>query len=1074
VDHSDPVWTGSSNRFYTNQPIRIWFTMPVERACVESFDNISISAITYQGTGTTVDLVSQGYFQPPELDENGTMLLIKPDMEAFPEGIPPNSDITIRLDLNIRYNAYTDIDGGAGLRMARPFTIRYGTTGGPDKSVPQVLHIRGAERETDASLFKPSLPAQTIHYRQNKAELYLLFNAYKPTETPIRDVVIYELPESAATGTMCPVEELFWNAGGSLEALYTRAYADEFLSPPLSGNSRTKVRHSIRSGSAERVELYILPEDMLGNKVTVAEAKAQNYVMPVIIDPPPEPVALARPVYNEAEQRIELRWTAPVDTSLEGVTVLKVEWKKNGVEIGMPNSTIPAVGDSRFAAGAWDVPNINGDNEDEYTIAIRALDGYENFSLSEPVTVRADVNPPKPITGFNAAYNSADQTITVSWNDPGQTDLQDLSISWTKDGVPAGGPVRVGKDARSYTLSGVSNDSAVYRFAIIALDTSGNESAFVETGLSPGGGSLYVPPVTGLAAAYDPAAQAISAGWTNPADQAYTGLTLGWNNGAGVSGSVDLDKTGSYTISGIAPNSGAYDITVTAKNGGIPATAITARVNTTLTPPPVSGLAGAYNSAEETISISWANPAETAFTGLALGWSNGADVVGSADPGKTDSYNITGIANNSGLYTITVRALNGAALSDSAVLQVNTAVTPPVTGLVAAYNPTAQAIAVNWKNPANASAFTGLTLAWDNAEGVSGSIDPGKVSSHAITGIAGNSGVYAISVTVKDGAASSASVVTQADTAVAPSPPETPPVTPPETPPATPPVTGLSAAYDPAARTIAVNWTNPADPAAFTGLTLGWDNAAGGSGSAELGKVSAHTISAIANNTGTYTVTVTAKNGTVPSTPASVAAPTADQRVSAFDLTGFVTAPVVGAAPNTGAIDHAQYTGSVAWQKSDGTGAGGAFAASTAYRALVALAARPGYTFDGVAANVFSYAGAAVTSPAGTGAAIEAAIAFPATPGPADITLVIDRGEGAFSQGTFAVYKTGSPQTQTITVTGTGHSDPRWYVDGDQKGTGNSMVINAGDYAVGGHSLSLVVEKDGGYWSKEIDFSVGN
>jgi fibronectin type 3 domain-containing protein len=96
------------------------------------------------------------------------------------------------------------------------------------------------------------------------------------------------------------------------------------------------------------------------------------------------------------------------------------------------------------------------------------------------------------------------------------------------------------------------------------------------------------------------------------------------------------------------------------------------------------------------------------------------------------------------------------------------------------------------------------------------------------------------------------------------------------------------------------------------------------------------------------------------------------------------------------------------------------------------------------------------------------------TPGTSAITLTIDQGQGLFSQGSFTVSKAGSPQTQTVTVTGTGYSNPRWFVDGNQKATGDSITIEAADYTVGGHSLSLWVEMGGVPWSKEIDFTVTN
>jgi hypothetical protein len=58
------------------------------------------------------------------------------------------------------------------------------------------------------------------------------------------------------------------------------------------------------------------------------------------------------------------------------------------------------------------------------------------------------------------------------------------------------------------------------------------------------------------------------------------------------------------------------------------------------------------------------------------------------------------------------------------------------------------------------------------------------------------------------------------------------------------------------------------------------------------------------------------------------ATPGGDTVVNVFSMDGKVTAPVRGAAPVTAAVDTVQYTGTVVWQKADGTAHTGAFAAS--------------------------------------------------------------------------------------------------------------------------------------------------
>jgi hypothetical protein len=97
-------------------------------------------------------------------------------------------------------------------------------------------------------------------------------------------------------------------------------------------------------------------------------------------------------------------------------------------------------------------------------------------------------------------------------------------------------------------------------------------------------------------------------------------------------------------------------------------------------------------------------------------------------------------------------------------------------------------------------------------------------------------------------------------------------------------------------------------------------------------------------------------------------------------------------------------------------------------------------------------------------------------PGNSPITLTFDQGEGAFSQESFTIRKTGSPKTQQVTVAGSGYSNPLWYVDASLKASSvDSITVNAADYGLGGHSLSLVVETAGGVpWSKEISFTVEN
>jgi uncharacterized repeat protein (TIGR02543 family) len=97
------------------------------------------------------------------------------------------------------------------------------------------------------------------------------------------------------------------------------------------------------------------------------------------------------------------------------------------------------------------------------------------------------------------------------------------------------------------------------------------------------------------------------------------------------------------------------------------------------------------------------------------------------------------------------------------------------------------------------------------------------------------------------------------------------------------------------------------------------------------------------------------------------------------------------------------------------------------------------------------------------------------TPASAISLLFTDTGEGIFSQGVFILKRGGTPSSQGITVNGTWDSI-EWLVDGIRRGTGTesnfSFTVYAAGYTPGGHSLNVIVTKDGVPWSKVLPFEV--
>ncbi|MDR1230937.1 MAG: hypothetical protein LBK61_06000 [Spirochaetaceae bacterium] len=125
-----------------------------------------------------------------------------------------------------------------------------------------------------------------------------------------------------------------------------------------------------------------------------------------------------------------------------------------------------------------------------------------------------------------------------------------------------------------------------------------------------------------------------------------------------------------------------------------------------------------------------------------------------------------------------------------------------------------------------------------------------------------------------------------------------------------------------------------------------------------------------------------ADSGVVTITFPATAAAGENTVVYALNLTALVDKPVKNAEPDTDAINETQYTGSIAWKNSDNSDfTGDTFAAGTVYKAVVTLAAKADYTFDGIAVNAFShaYAASAAGSVANDADSGTVTITFPAT-----------------------------------------------------------------------------------------------
>jgi beta-glucosidase len=103
---------------------------------------------------------------------------------------------------------------------------------------------------------------------------------------------------------------------------------------------------------------------------------------------------------------------------------------------------------------------------------IEAVGGKLNVLISEP-----DTTPPGEVS--NVAVIPSDQAVTITWDDPGDTDLDKIIISC--EGMD---DIYVNKGVESVTIDGLTN-GVTYTFTIKTKDKSGNVSAGVTVDATP-------------------------------------------------------------------------------------------------------------------------------------------------------------------------------------------------------------------------------------------------------------------------------------------------------------------------------------------------------------------------------------------------------------------------------------------------------------------------------------------------------------------------------------------------------------------------------------------------------------
>jgi hypothetical protein len=198
------------------------------------------------------------------------------------------------------------------------------------------------------------------------------------------------------------------------------------------------------------------------------------------------------------------------------------------------------------------------------------------------------------------------------------------------------------------------------------------------------------------------------------------------------------------------------------------------------------------------------------------------------------------------------------------------------------------------------------------------------------------------------------------------------------------------------------------------------------------------------------TVGIDSEDGGVITVPISFAA--LKTRVTQTILTSYIPAPVTGAS-GISYFNASQYSGNVTWKKGS-TPHSGPFAADTVYTAVVTLTPHSGYTFQGMANNAFTYAGATQTSADNYVTSYVVELTFNATTkipisGSIDLTLYLPAPVRGAQPVTVLGVPVGSSFTGSVTWSPSGSSP--WYFAPDTAYTATvTLTPSAGYTFVGG------------------------
>ncbi|MFD2562583.1 polysaccharide lyase family 7 protein [Aquimarina rubra] len=165
------------------------------------------------------------------------------------------------------------------------------------------------------------------------------------------------------------------------------------------------------------------------------------------------------------------------------ISSLKIAWFKGDerrayfkIRVGNSTSSLSTVYDAKTNGSSGTTEGLEAYNFDSIEARYVRISCFGNSSSSWNSIIETeiygelgnqeDTTPPGPISGLSAT--AGDGTVSLSWNNPGDADFNNVRITY------AGGNATTSGESR--TISGLTNGTS-YTFTLVAVDNAGNTSS---------------------------------------------------------------------------------------------------------------------------------------------------------------------------------------------------------------------------------------------------------------------------------------------------------------------------------------------------------------------------------------------------------------------------------------------------------------------------------------------------------------------------------------------------------------------------------------------------------------------